>query len=253
MTIEAKVIARSSHPGCPDIFSVQARYPRFIHPEVMTHRDFSRSASSSRAVPIWRMILSVLRDPAMPVSWGRNKPGMQAGAELTGFRLWVVRTVWMLGCYMAVALAWVAMMAGAHKQVVNRILEPWSHISVIITATSWDNFFALRIHPTADPTMRALAEAIRDAMIQSVATPVKLAGWHSPYNPNHRESAAHCARVSYLNHDGTKASSGANKMLAKTLLDLKHMSPFEHQAVPTPGVRHANLVGWQSQRTMLGA
>ena len=111
MTIEAKVIARSSHPGCPDIFSVQARYPRFIHPEVMTHRDFSRSASSSRAVPIWRMILSVLRDPAMPVSWGRNKPGMQAGAELTGFRLWVVRTVWMLGCYMAVALAWVAMNA----------------------------------------------------------------------------------------------------------------------------------------------
>ncbi len=251
MTIEAKVIARSSHPDCPDLFSVQARYPRFIHPEVMTHRVFSRSASSSRAVPIWRMILSVLRDPAMPVSWGSNKPGMQAGAELAGFRLWVVRTVWMLGCYMAVALAWVAMLAGAHKQIVNRILEPWSHISVIITATDWDNFFALRIHPAADPTMRALAEAIRDAMIRSQSTPVRRGEWHSPYNPDPFEGAASCARVSYLNHDGSKVSSAANHKLAQFLLDQKHMSPFEHQAKPMPGERHANLRGWKSQRMFL--
>jgi hypothetical protein len=251
MTIEAKVVAHSSHPGCPDLFSVQLRYPRFIHAEVMTHRVFSRSASSSRAVPIWRMILSVLRDPAMPVSWGSNRPGMQAGADLTGWRLWIVRSIWMLGCYMAVALAWVAMMAGAHKQIVNRILEPWAHISVIVTATDWHNFFVLRIHPAADPTMRALAVAIRAAMDQSKADFVPSGHWHSPYAEDPQEGAAYCARVSYLNHDGTKPSRAANLKLAKLLRDQQHMSPFEHQAKPTPGYRHANLSGWKSQRVMI--
>ena len=53
--------------------------PRFIHAEFMTHRQFSRNASSSRAVPIGRVIQEVMDDTAMPVSWGKNQPGMQAG------------------------------------------------------------------------------------------------------------------------------------------------------------------------------
>ena len=82
MSIEVKCLMKSSHPGCPDLITLQARYPRFIHSEVMTHRVFSRSASSSRAVPIETMIQDIEHDPAMPVQWGSNKPGMQAGAEI---------------------------------------------------------------------------------------------------------------------------------------------------------------------------
>lgn len=253
MTIEAKVIAHSSSEGSPDLISLALRYPRFIHAELMTHRVFSRSASSSRAVPIWRMIRDVLRDPARPVAWGSNKPGMQAGRGLTGLRLWIVQSIWMLGCYLAVALAWVAMKAGAHKQIVNRILEPWAHISVIVTATDWENFFSLRCHPAADPTMRALAEAMEDAIFRSTAKPLGWLEWHQPYaeDGSAEQSAARCARVSYLRHDGTAPSIEDDERLASTLLTERHMSPFEHQATPTPGERHHNLRGWMSQRAMM--
>jgi hypothetical protein len=249
MSIEVKCLLKSSHPGCPDLITVQARYPRFIHSEVMTHRAFSRSASSSRAVPIDRMIQDVLDDPAMPVAWGSNKAGMQAGAEIEDID--EAKGIWLEA--MGDAVYWARDLAalGLHKQIVNRILEPFAHISVVITATDWDNFFVLRCHPAADPTMRALAEAIRDAIGNSNALPLDAGQWHRPYGGNLSESAARCARVSYLRHDGSAPSNADDMRLAALLRDEKHMSPFEHQAMPTPGQRNANLSGWRSQRVLL--
>ena len=251
MTIEAKVIAHSSHPGCPDLITVQARYPRFIHSEVMTHRAFSRNASSSRAVPIDRMIKDVLDDPAMPVEWGSNKAGMQAGAEIA--RKDEAIAMWLEARDRAVEAARDAQSLGLHKQIVNRLIEPFGHISVVITATDWDNFFKLRIHPDADPTMRALAEAIKVAMDASSPKEIKYGKWHKPYGGLLMHSAARCARVSYLNHDGTIPDEDKDLALAKMLMTSGHWSPFEHQATPTPGKRHANLTGWTSQRTMMDA
>jgi len=166
MTITAKVITHSCAAGVPDLITMQCRYPRFIHAEFMTHRVFSRNASSSRAIPIERMIQDVIDDPAMPVAWGSNKPGMQAGVELPHWR--VARECWLDARDAAVERAKEMMNLGAHKQIVNRLLEPFGHISVVVTATEWDNFFALRCHPDADPTMRALAEAMWDAITASL-------------------------------------------------------------------------------------
>ena len=250
MTIDAKVIAHSSHPGCPDLITVQARYPRFIHSEVMTHRVFSRSASSSRAVPIERMIQDVLDDPAMPVEWGSNKAGMQAGAQIEN--IIGARTEWLEAMHWAVISSKELSRLGLHKQIVNRVLEPFAHISVVITATDWQNFFDLRCHPAADPTMRALAEAIRDAIDGSTATPLGIDDWHKPYGGTLRKSAARCARVSYLNHDGSNPDPDKDDALADRLDEEKHLSPFEHQAAPMPGERHANLNGWISYRSMMG-
>lgn len=81
MTISAKVIAASARQGCPPIVTMELRYPRFIHAEFMTHRVFSRNASSSRAVPVKKMIQDVIDDPAMPVRWGANQPGMQDAGD----------------------------------------------------------------------------------------------------------------------------------------------------------------------------
>ena len=272
MTIKAKIIAHSSHPGCPDLITVQARYPRFIHAECKTHRliriddaeydflqeislmddpELSRNASSSRAVPIDRMIQDVLDDPAMPVSWGSNKPGMQAGAEIA--RKDEAVAMWLEARDRAVEAARDAQRLGLHKQIVNRLIEPFGHISVVITATDWDNFFKLRIHPDADPTMRALAEAIKVAMDASSPEEIKYGKWHKPYGGMLTHSAARCARVSYLNHDGTNPDEDRDLALASILMDSGHWSPFEHQAMPTPGERHANLTGWISQRTAMDA
>jgi len=272
MTIAAKVIAHSSHPGCPDLITVQARYPRFIHAEAKTHRviriddaeyeflqevslmddpSLSRNASSSRAIPIDRMIQDVLDDPAMPVEWGSNQPGMQAGAEIALTHDAIA--IWLEARDRAVEAARDAQSIGLHKQIVNRLIEPFGHISVVVTATDWDNFFALRCHPAADPTMRYLANAIEEAISASTPTPLLLGEWHKPYGGMLLHSAARCARVSYLNHDGTDPDTDKDDKLAEVLKSSGHWSPFEHQATPTPGKRHANLNGWISHRTALGA
>ena len=268
MTIEVKVIAHSRNPGSPDLITLQAKYPRMIHSEMMTHRVFSRNASSSRAIPIERMIRDVETDPAMPVAWGSNKPGMQAGAELCGQMLALAQFSWARACRAAVDEAKTLAACGAHKQIVNRILEPFAHISCVITGTEWQNFFDLRCHPDADPTMRALAEAMRNAIAESEPETSDfhlpyVDEWHSEYGSDDETirkammiSAARCARVSYLNHDGTHPDIEKDLALARKLLDAKHMSPFEHQAQAwTDGVYKGHLSGnfrqWYQHRKMI--
>lgn len=252
MSIEVKCLLKSSHPGCPDLITLQARYPRFIHSEVMTHRVFSRSASSSRAVPIETMIQDIEHDPAMPVQWGSNKPGMQAGAEIE--QIDRAKEIWLDAKDQAIYDAQRLSRLGLHKQIVNRVLEPYAHISVIITATDWDNFFTLRCHPAADPTMRALAEEMRDAIADAPTQYLDAGQWHLPYGGSLPESAARCARVSYLRHDGSAPTGESDMRLAALLRAEGHMSPFEHQATPMPGWYYThNLDGWQSQRAMIEA
>lgn len=263
MTITAKVIAHSAHKGCPDLITLQLRYPRFIHAELMTHRAFSRNASSSRAVPVERMIADVENDIAMPVEWGKNQPGMQARSEMDiEDALWA-RVVWGEAAKDAIKHAKRLNALSTHKQIVNRIMEPFSHISVVVTATDWGNFFELRCHDDADPTMRALAFAMRNAIADSSAGDFdRFCQWHLPYIGGEEVtrysvdelkamSVARCARVSYLRHDGTYTTADADVALAAKLAEARHMSPFEHQARPTPGERHANLNGWQSQRSLI--
>lgn len=280
MTITAKVIAHSRHPGCPDLYTVQARYPRFVHAEAKTHRllriddaeyealheislmddpNLCRNASSSRAIPVERMIQDVLDDPALPVSWGKNQKGMQAGEDLTEAEREQAIARWLEARDDAVRHARAMVGLGLHKQVANRILEPFGHISVVITATEWDNFFALRRHPAADPTMRALADAIHAAMQASVPALLNEGDWHLPYvriveSPLVEApmlSAARSARVSYLNHDGTNPDPRRDLQLAEVLEREVHLSPFEHPATPAPGEQHGPLKGWKHLRSIL--
>jgi len=219
----------------------------------MTHRIFSRSASSSRAVPIEKVISNVRDDPAMPIRWGLNQPGMQASeAEAP---LYAARSAWLDAASSAIREAENLMALGLHKQIVNRVLEPFAHIDVVVTATEWDNFFHLRISDKAQPEMRALAEAMRDAMDTSEPRPVRCGEWHLPYvrdgEPRDAEvSAARCARVSYLNHDQTAPDVEKDIALAWRLLKDQHMSPFEHQARPLGhGDWCVNFRGWESARS----
>lgn len=257
MTITAKVIADSIADGCPRITTMQLRYPRFIHSEVMTHRAFSRNASSSRAIPVERLIQDVIDDPAMPIYWGTNKPGMRAGGELDSGE-------WHWRSAMSRAVASARHMAdnGYHKQIVNRILEPFAHINVLVTATDWDNFFALRDHPDAQPEIAALARAMRGAMEGSVPEDLPDWEWHTPYadltirdGVDHTKaiSAARCASVSYKTVDGKpmtvdKALAIYDKLACS---DPKHLSPFEHVAKPCPSgesEKTRNFRNWEQWR-----
>ena len=163
--IEAKIIADSINSLGHRITTMQLKYPRFIHSEFLTHRVFSRNASSSRAIPVAKMIDQVWNDPAMPVHWGQNKSGMQAEQEIQ--HVMHAKDLWFQASKSAAELAQRMNEIGLHKQVVNRILEPFQWIHVVVTATEWDNFFELRNHPAAQPEIQELAQQMQAAMEQS--------------------------------------------------------------------------------------
>lgn len=270
MTVSAHIIADSISEHSPRMTTILAIYPRFIHPEVLRHRPLSHSVSSSRAVPVKKMLGRVLRDPAEPVEWGSNQPGMQAGAPLTGWRRTTARIAWHSAMLAAVGAAWAASAAGAHKQVANRIIEPWTHTVEIISGTDWADFFKLRIHDEADPTIRAFAIEVRKAFNGSTPEWLAPGEWHLPLvtieermnfhsDILRRVSAARCARASYLNHDTTKPIISRDLELAKRLITSHHWSPFEHQATPDKPYEndpelflrpdlHGNLTGWIQDR-----
>ncbi|MFM0095597.1 FAD-dependent thymidylate synthase [Paraburkholderia nemoris] len=263
MTIEAKVIEDSIGRNDIRLATLQLRYPRFIHSELMTHRVFSRNASSSRAIPVAKMIEQVRNDPAMPVHWGLNQPGMQAKAEQADWATSVSN--WRHAASSAADRAEALAALGLHKQVVNRVLEPFLHISVVVTATEWANFFELRDHEDAQPEIRELAVQMKRAMGGS--NPVYrgydqnyVSNWHLPYiTREERElyagspwflaevSAARCARVSYLTHDGQQPDMGKDKDLFERLVGSRplHASPTEHQGFPIGGEEWCkNFRGW---------
>lgn len=263
--ISANVLQMSVGP-VKTITSMELCYPRFIHAELMTHRVFSRNASSSRAVPIDRMIRDTQENPAMPNSWMQNKPGMQGGDVLGAREISEAKDAWIKACNDAVKHARVLKDLGCHKQIVNRILEPFAHIKVIVTATEWDNFFMLRLSEQAEPNIRELAQKMQNAMFKFEPQHVGTGGLHAPYvhvdtmisqgmsvEDICMASAGRCARVSYLNHDGTKADVHQDIMLARRLLTDKHASVFEHQAFALSNsvatdMRSRNFYGWTQFR-----
>lgn len=139
--ISAKLIAYSQAPNKQKIATFELEYPRFLHSELMTHRVFSRNAMSSRAVPIEKMIEQVRNDPATPIHWGKNKSGMQAKEELYGVDRVDVKGEWFLAAMNAADSASFMSDCGAHKQIVNRILEPFQTMKTVLTATEFGNFF----------------------------------------------------------------------------------------------------------------
>lgn len=216
MTITAQIIADSISPHGIRLTTMQLRYPRFIHAEFMTHRAFSRNASSSRAIPVEKLIADIQRDTAMPEYWGSNKPGMQAGAELTGDDLEFVKAHWLNARDDAIHYAKKLHSRGAHKQIVNRLLEPFSHINVVVTATDYANFYALRRHADAQPEIKVLADAMFEAQEASVPVELVPGAWHLPYVKTGADDegcetidtliklsvARCCARTSYFTHEG---------------------------------------------------
>lgn len=264
MTIQAVLIKASQDrtaygPNAPVIWTLLLRYPRFIHAEFMTHRVFSRNASSSRAIPVLKLIEDVQRDPAMPIYWGQNQPGMQAKAEMTSMTKGIAQVTWDSAMEEAISSALRLADLGAHKQIVNRILEPFSHINVLVTATEWDNFLVLRDHEDAQPEMQVLAQKIKQVLDtyeppdRSLHLPFVVAEEENQY-PSYELrllSAARCARTSYLTHEGKAPEYKADLALANKLLASPiHASPFEHAATSGsyPNVMYYNLRGWQSSR-----
>lgn len=265
MTISAKVVADSTGEYGGRLITFILEYPRWIHSEFMTHRVFSRNAASSRAIPIDTMIQKVIDDPAMPVHWGKNQKGMQASEELTEEEIEVAKSAWLDARDRAVESARQLQALGLHKQLVNRTIENFMHIKVICTGTDYDNFFALRDHPDAQPEIRELARCMKVALSSSVTTRRYEGGvhdsWHMPFvteeeriqdtcRHNLIRSVARCARVSYDRVEGGLSTLDNDIRIFKQLTQSvpAHSSPLEHQAIPGLGKDYYNLFAWKNLR-----
>lgn len=259
----AKIILDSISPEGIRLTTFQLRYWRPIHSELMTHRVFSRNAGSSRARPSQAIIDQVILDPWGPVHWGKNQPGMQAREELDPMELNAAKNVWRRAAREAAENAEDMVRLGAHKQIVNRLLEPFTYIDVLVTATGYANWFTLRDHKDAQPEIRELAQLMRVEYNQSIPHEIHVGEWHLPYitgddwsaalqyildnslsvKPTiysaqleivRKISVARCARVSYKAFDGTVAPIEKDIELFNQLLVSQplHASPAEHQATP---------------------
>ena len=263
MPYSARVLLDSVAPNGVRLTTLEVTFPRFVLSEFNTHRLFSRNSASSRAIPTSKLLERLEADPAVPLEWGRNKAGMSASETLVGDEAEEAKRIWLHARDDAVAHARQLLELKVHKQELNRILEPFLWHTVIVTATEWDNFFELRCSPNAQPEIRAAAVAMREAIDASRPRDVALGEWHTPLvqedergldgETRKRISAARCARVSYLTHDGKREISKDLELYERLRAD-RHLSPFEHVATPAEdGEFHANFRGWLQMRREIDA
>jgi thymidylate synthase ThyX len=313
MSIKANIIADSvNSTGCR-LTTFILEFPRFVLAELNTHRVFSKNAASSRAIPVEKMIQQVIDNPAMPVWWGKNQSGMQAKEELdnVGRKLrltiqtheeysdWYIgekntslpgaihqyfltdreyaKVRWLEARDSAIWQVRELLDLGVHKQIANRILEPWFNIRVILSGTEFENFYKLRAHPDAQPEFQALAYMMQGEHQKSVPKQLEYGDWHIPFGDNidsekllnelnldkdnHgaieeaklKIAVARCARVSYFNYEG-KDDYAADIKLCNRLFqsDPKHLSPTEHVAMNIEDdYFHGNFKGFQQYRKII--
>lgn len=262
----AKIIADSvSAIDGIRLTTFEVRFHRFVLAEFNTHRVFSRNSASSRAIPFEKQISRLRESIALPVEWATEQKGMQGGPPLSDeTEIAQANANWELAMEEAIGYARALRVTGdpdseegtktIHKSLVNRLLEPFMWHTVVVTSTAWENFFAQRCSPLAQPEIRVVADMMKEAHDASSPTETDEHDWHLPYIrfEDHREakqrwysegheaylakiSAARCARVSYLTQDGRR-DLDADLELYERLVTARpaHWSPLEHAATPWP-------------------
>lgn len=235
MGYDAKILADSISPAGHRLTTFEVTFPRIVLAEFNTHRIFSRNSASSRAIPVEKMVKRVLEDSFQPVSWGKNQKGMQAETEFGAAERDVLDDKWCGFGRQAVDHARELLADGVHKQITNRLLEPWLWHTCVVSATEWGNFFNLRDNGKAQPEIHKAADLMHQLFKASKPRGLMPRQWHLPLVSDERSaspaepeefwvkvSAGRCARVSYLTHDG-KRDVAEDVRLHDSLLESGHM------------------------------
>lgn len=269
--IKVQIIKDSVAPSNIRLTTFILTYPRIVHSELMTHRVFSKNSASSRAIPVSKFIEQVEVNPYIPDVFYENQKGMQGGKSLPEEVQIELKKLWIESRDLAVVQAKKMMKYKAAKQHINRILEPYFYMTIVMSATKKANFFALRDHNDADPVIHKLASEAYLQYVKSKPKSLKNGEWHLPFidfnNPDEtlnsstpidlqiKCSVARCARTSYLNHDGKKSTLEEDLSLYDRLINRSpiHASPAEHQAmaIGDPNVHSGNFHGWIQYRKCL--
>lgn len=299
MGYSTKILLDSISPAGRRITTWELTYPRMVHAELMTHRLFSRNSASSRAIPNEKLRARVKDDPALPVWWGKNQSGMQANEELRdighpkggpllpfieAFPRTAAEKEWLRARDLMLDASERLATIGLHKQLCNRLIEPWMFITVIVTATTFDNWYHQRNHKDAQPEIAWVARDMWEKIQKSTPRQLAVGSWHLPLvfdedvseasklvgnngfatfesqkraivDTLKKVSTGRVARVSYLTHDGRRNIrediSLHDKLLAGQITgDPLHMSPFEHvaKALANANEQSGNFRGWGQYR-----
>ena len=253
--ITAKIIMDSESLDGNRMTTMEIEYPRFILAELNTHRMLSKNSASSRAIPVSAMHAHIRANTAAPVYWGINQPGMKAKEELKESALSWANYLWNNARDAAINISQQLAELNVHKQITNRVTEPWMIMKTVISGTEWANFFWLRDHPDAQPEIAELAHKMYTAYINSRPQLLYAGEWHVPYVHRYRDSpsnvlcytnsgdrtitaeeariisASCCAQVSYRkNDDSYEKALKIYQQLVES--EPAHASPVEHQATP---------------------
>lgn len=254
--IKANIVQDSSLPTGERLLTYNLRYGRLIHSELLRHRAASHSVKSSRAIPTKKYRKEVEKDPYIPVKFGTNQRGMQAGKQTAASVAYGTR-IWKLSAKFACLAHSLMELVNVHKEVSNRILEPyvWVEETLTVEEDALREIAKLRIHNDAQEDIRAVLEEMIYECEKSTTIVLEENQWHVPYvvrqingsmvyKDNDGKtltldeaiicSAARCARSSYANHDNSTTTYENDTKLADRLIGSEpmHLSPFEHQARP---------------------
>lgn len=231
-------------------------YPRIVHSEFVRHRAGSYCSSSSRAVPLNRLIKQYVG--FVPDSWRKHQPGMQ---PIEGENLFTETELVTFNClYQNVKNASLDTAerlhnggSGVAKEQVNRLLEPYSYVTHLVQMSSagYENFFKLRTVSSAQYELRKLALLMKEQYSNS--TPVRRTV-HLPFYESIKLessdlqldqlqkylscSSARCARTSYYNHSGKEPTLEEDYSLSEKLVSDQHWSPFEFPVLEQKVARH---------------
>lgn len=268
--IRAEIIKDSINPIGKRITTWMLTYPRSIHSEFMTHRVFSRNAASSRAIPTNKMIEAIELQSAMPNRFGTLAKGMgDSGVMDSVAENQATHLIYQLRDQ-AIATVESLQSLNASKQLINRYMEPWMHMTVLATATDHRNFFALRAHPAAEPNFQELAYCMLECYLDSDPVFVDWGDWHLPglrdsdvyltTEDRLKFCTARACRASYVKFDSDLTPDDAFRIHDDAVRN-GHMSPFEHcaQAVQHDDYEYSNFdsVGfggasyWRQYRKMI--
>lgn len=254
----AEILADSISPDGVRLTTFKVICHRYVLAEFNTHRTLSRNSASSRAIPLAKQVAKVRTDPAVPLVWPAERKGMQGGEPLAARDQDTAQSIWQVDRETSSMHAEALGNLGLHKSVVNRLLEPHLWHTIVCTATAWENFFAQRCSPLAQPEIKAVADLMQEAYRSHQPKSLIEGEWHLPfidgtdwsalskrsplgvsmYPEMIKISAARCARTSYETQDGTRDLDEDLDLYDRLVTATPpHWSPLEHVATPWPANR----------------
>lgn len=232
--------------------------PRFILPQLNTHRVFSRNVASSRA----KRFSTLLKDANYhPKLWLKNHKGMQAESLLPTWKTWFADALWSSAKWSAITHAFLLDKLGASKQYTNRLIEPFCYVNYLVTSTEWSNFFYQRDDNHAQFEIQVLARKAKAALQENSPQILKEGEWHLPFVTGEdlplidkvKSSVARCAKTSYATPGQVVSNLKNEATLYDKLVKSRppHLSPTEHQLLCSEEKRSGNVEGFTQFRKLL--